>query len=163
MTVQILKETPQHLIIHTEDGRVDTVINDSYTKLKYGQYEGNRIFYKEFGDGIDIAETYDERIFNCTYNGETIQVRDTHSNELSDIITQESKLLYIELYKSIYFEKHKTELLDIISKSNKKGLRIPPGINAELGYIFLLQEQDTCQGELRHRAKDRRNICSRYI
>jgi len=39
-------------------------------------------------------------------------------------------------------EKHKTELLDIISKSNKKGLRIPPGINAELGYIFLLQEQD---------------------
>jgi hypothetical protein len=38
--------------------------------------------------------------------------------------------------------KHKTELLDIISKSNEKGLRIPPGINAELGYIFLLQEQD---------------------
>ncbi|MBC8321490.1 MAG: DUF4810 domain-containing protein [Bacteroidetes bacterium] len=39
-------------------------------------------------------------------------------------------------------DKHKTELLDIISKSNEKGLRIPPGINAELGYIFLLQEQN---------------------
>lgn len=38
-------------------------------------------------------------------------------------------------------EKHKTELQDIINKSNEKGLRIPPGINAELGYIFLLQEQ----------------------
>jgi len=36
---------------------------------------------------------------------------------------------------------HKTELLDIILKSNEKGLRIPPGINAELGYIYLLQEQ----------------------
>ena len=38
-------------------------------------------------------------------------------------------------------DKHKTELLEIISKSNEKGLRIPPGINAELGYIFFLQEQ----------------------
>ena len=121
MTIQILKETPQHLVIHTEDGRVDTVINDSYTKLKYGQYEGNRIFYKEFGDGIDIAETYDERIFNCTYNGETIQVRDTHSNELADIITQESKLLYIELYKRIYFDKHRTELLNDLMINSYNG------------------------------------------
>ena len=39
-------------------------------------------------------------------------------------------------------EKHKTELLDIISKSGKKGLRVPPGINAELGYIFMLQGQN---------------------
>ena len=38
-------------------------------------------------------------------------------------------------------DKHKTELLDIISKSNEKGLRIPPGVNAELGYIYFLQEQ----------------------
>ena len=38
-------------------------------------------------------------------------------------------------------DKHKIELLDIINKSNEKGLRIPPGINAELGYIYLLQEQ----------------------
>jgi hypothetical protein len=38
-------------------------------------------------------------------------------------------------------DKHKIELLEIIKKSNEKSLRVPPGINAELGYIFLLQEQ----------------------
>jgi len=34
---------------------------------------------------------------------------------------------------------HKTELLSIISKSEQKGLRVPPGVSAELGYILLLQ------------------------
>ena len=54
MTIQILRETDQHLVLHLEDGRVDTVINDDYTKLKYGKsYEGNRIFYK-FEDGIEF-------------------------------------------------------------------------------------------------------------
>jgi len=111
MTIQILKETEQHLVLHLNDGRVDTVINDKYSKLKYGQYQGNRIFYR-FEDGIEIAETYDERIFNCTYNGDTVQFRSKDSNKLCDIISQQSKLLYIELYKEIYFEKHRTELLN---------------------------------------------------
>ena len=112
MTIQILKETDQHLVLHLEDGRVDTVINDNYTKLKYGKsYEGNRIFYK-FEDGIEVAETFNERIFNCTFNGETIQFRDSQSNKLSEVIQKESKELYIELYKQIYFEKHRTELLN---------------------------------------------------
>lgn len=35
--------------------------------------------------------------------------------------------------------KHKECLLDIVQKSNEKGLRVPPGIYCELGYT-LLQE-----------------------
>lgn len=117
MTIQILKETPQHLVLHLEDGRVDTVINDEYSKLKYGQFEGNRIIFKEFGDGMEVVETFDDRIFNCSYanekgESEIIQFRDEYSNRLSDIIQKKSKLLYIELYKEIYFTKHKTELLN---------------------------------------------------
>ena len=111
MSIQILKETPQHLVLHLEDGRVDTVINDNYAKLKYGQYQGNRIFYK-FEDGIEIAETYDDRIFNCTFEGETLQIRDNHSSELAEVIKDQSRHNYIELYKKIYFEKHRTELLN---------------------------------------------------
>ena len=118
MTIQILKETPQHLVLHLEDGRVDTVINDEYSKLKYGQYEGNRIFYWKLNeDGVEIAETFDDRIFNCSCinkdgKSETIQIRDEYSNKLCDIIQKKSKQLYIELYKEIYFAKHKTDLLN---------------------------------------------------
>ena len=118
MTIQKLKETQQHLVLPLEDGRVDTVINDEYSKLKYGQYEGNRIFYWKLNeDGVEIAETFDDRIFNCSCinkdgKSETIQIRDEYSNKLCDIIQKKSKQLYIELYKEIYFAKHKTDLLN---------------------------------------------------
>ena len=35
------------------------------------------------------------------------------------------------------FDKHKKELEKIIKVSNRKSLRIAPGINAELGYMYL--------------------------
>ena len=38
-------------------------------------------------------------------------------------------------------DKHKIELLKIIEKSEKKDVRVPPGVNAELGYIFLIEGQ----------------------
>jgi len=126
MSIQILKETPQHLVIHLEDGRVDTVINDGYSKLKYGTYMGNRIMFNEFGDGFEITETYDDRIFNCNLENtegivQTIQFRDNHSNELAYIIQQKAKQEYIKLYKRIYFEKHKTELLDDLMINSYNG------------------------------------------
>ena len=38
-------------------------------------------------------------------------------------------------------DKHKIELLKIIEKSEKKDVRVPPGVNAELGYILLIEGQ----------------------
>ena len=38
--------------------------------------------------------------------------------------------------------KHKEELQSIISKSNEDGLRVPPGLNAELGYLLLLEGEN---------------------
>ena len=62
-----------HLVVYY-NGKIMTKINDQYNNLKYGKYEGNRIFYK-FNDEAEVQETYDDRIFNCTYKDETIQVR----------------------------------------------------------------------------------------
>jgi len=126
MSIQILKETPQHLVIHLEDGRVDTVINDGYSKLKYGTYKGNRIMFNEFGEGFEITETYDDRIFNCNLKNtegivQTIQFRDNHSNELAKVIEEKTKEQYVLLYKSIYFEKHKTELLNDLMVNSYDG------------------------------------------
>lgn len=38
---------------------------------------------------------------------------------------------------------HVAELEDIIETSNEKGLKVPPGIHAELGYIKARQGNDT--------------------
>ena len=62
-----------HLVVYY-NGKIMTKINDTYNNLKYGKYDGNRIFYK-FNDEAEVQETYDDRIFNCTYKEETMQVR----------------------------------------------------------------------------------------
>ena len=36
-------------------------------------------------------------------------------------------------------EKHKIELKTIVNKSDNLGLRTPPGVNAEYGYLLLLE------------------------
>ena len=37
------------------------------------------------------------------------------------------------------YDEHKNELLTILEESDKKGLRVPPGVCAELGYIYLIE------------------------
>ena len=96
-----------HLIVYY-NGKIMTKINDSYNNLKYGKYDGNRIFYK-FDDEAMIQETYDDRIFNCTYKGETMQVR--KSEKICESILDNSIDNYAVVFKETYYEIHKIELI----------------------------------------------------
>ena len=105
---KIISVREDHILVY-KDGTVQTKINDSYNKLKYGKYDGNRIFYK-FEDGILVQETYDDRIFNCQYSGMKIQIR--KADELCNVITCRDKTGFIELFKDCYYEDHREELLN---------------------------------------------------
>jgi len=103
-----------HLIVYY-NGKIMTKINDSYNNLKYGKYDGNRIFYK-FDDEAMIQETYDDRIFNCTYKGETMQVR--KSEKICESILDNSIDNYAVVFKETYYEIHKIELItDLVKRS----------------------------------------------
>ena len=103
-----------HLIVYY-DGKIMTKINDSYNNLKYGKYDGNRIFYK-FDDEAEIQETYDDRIFNCTYKGETMQVR--KSEDICKAIKNQNLDDYEIVFKETYYEIHKIELItDLVKRS----------------------------------------------
>ena len=113
-----------HLIVYFR-GMIMTKINDSYNQLKYGEFEGNRVEHK-FDDEATIQETYDDRIFNCFYKGETMQIR--KSEELCDLITDRSKDGYVKLFKLNYYEVHKTEILTkLVSDSYGERVRIRNG------------------------------------
>jgi hypothetical protein len=90
-----------------------TKINDSYNNLKYGKYDGNRIFYK-FDDEAEVQETYDDRIFNCTYKGETMQVR--KSEKICESINNANLDDYAIIFKETYYEIHKIELITSLVK-----------------------------------------------
>tara|TARA_Y100000310_G_scaffold14308_1_gene14506 strand:+ start:2173 stop:2838 length:666 start_codon:yes stop_codon:yes gene_type:complete len=103
-----------HLVVYY-NGKIMTKINDSYNQLKYGKYEGNRIFYK-FNDEAEVQETYDDRIFNCTYKDETMQVR--KSEDICRAINNDNLDDYAIVFKETYYEIHKIELItDLVKRS----------------------------------------------
>ena len=103
-----------HLIVYY-NGKIMTKINDSYNNLKYGKYDGNRIFYK-FNDEAEVQETYDDRIFNCIYKGETMQVR--KSENICEAINNDNLDDYALVFKETYYEIHKIELItDLVKRS----------------------------------------------
>ena len=97
-----------------------TKINDSYNQLKYGEFEGNRIAH-HFDDEAYIQETYDDRIFNCIYKGERMQIR--IADKLCDTIVGKNKEEYIILFKSCFYEAHKIEILTGLVKDSY-GVRV---------------------------------------
>ena len=103
-----------HLVVYF-DGKIMTKINDNYNNLKYGQYNGERIHY-EFNDEAKIDETYDDRIFNCTYKDETMQVR--KSEDICQAIMSENLDDYALVFKETYYEIHRIELItELIKRS----------------------------------------------
>lgn len=107
----LLAEREKQLII-LENDNVSTVIRDDYNELRYKEFGGNRIFYK-FADGMEVAETYDKRIFNCMYSGKTINVRD--GNKVAKAIKEHQKTgnseVFINTFKQEFYEENKREII----------------------------------------------------
>lgn len=92
-----------------EKGKIKTVINDKYTEIKLEQFDGNRIFF-EFGNGLKVQETYDERIFNCYKDDIVINIRD--GNKIAEFIADGNASGYEEYFKEHYYRQHRTEFLN---------------------------------------------------
>ena len=70
-----------------------------------------------------IDETYDDRIFNCTYKDETMQVR--KSEDICNAINNKNLDDYALVFKETYYEIHKIELItDLVKRSY--GERVKP-------------------------------------
>lgn len=69
----ILEERADLLVL-LAGGHVLTAPKTPYAELKYRHFVGNRILYR-FGDGMEVQETYNDGIFNCTYRQIHVQAR----------------------------------------------------------------------------------------
>jgi len=67
-------EDRSDLLVLLAGGQVVTAAKTPYAELKYRQFAGNRIVYR-FGDGMEVKETYNDGIFNCTYGSIHVQAR----------------------------------------------------------------------------------------
>ena len=139
-----------HLIVYY-DGKIMTKINDSYNNLKYGKYDGNRIFYK-FNDEAEVQETYDDRIFNCTYKEETMQVR--NSEDICKAINNDNLDDYEIVFKETYYEIHKIELItDLVKRSYGERVKLRNDDTFVIDDRFMVDDKATA-----HYSKRGKNV-----
>lgn len=103
-----------NVFIIEDKGKIKTLVKDSYTSYKINNCNGERIF-KDFGNGLKIQETYDDRIFNCYKNDEVINIRD--GNKIVEFIVDDNSAGYDSYFRQIYYQQHRTEFVDEVMKS----------------------------------------------
>ncbi len=124
MTVTFLDER-DGLYIIMRDNKVETITKDTYSLVKYKNYDGNRIFY-DFGNGSKVQETYDDGIFNCYLNEVVLNIRD--GKKICEFILDKNISGYEQYIKEHYIEQHRTELLDkIISTFDERVTKVKDG------------------------------------
>ena len=129
-----------HLIVYY-NGIIMTKINDSYNRLKYGEFMGNRVAH-HFDDEAHVQETYDDRIFNCFYKGERMQIR--IADKLCDTIVSKSKEEYIILFKTCFYEAHKIEILTgLVRDSYGDRVKMKPDNSFVIDDRFMVDEHGT--------------------
>ena len=118
----------KNVYIVEDKGKVKTILNDKYNEVKLEKFDGNRIFY-DFGDGLKVQETYDNRIFNC-YKGDVI-INIRNGVKIAEFIADGNKSGYAEYFTTHYYQQHRTEFLDQVIGSY--GERV---IKTNDGYII---------------------------
>lgn len=99
--------TPNKILVENKsiltvlvDGKMDTVPNTAYNKMKIGDYGGKRIFYP-FGEDKRVEETFDNGIFNC-YVGKEEPIQLRNGEQVANAITEHKEKGTITILKRIY-------------------------------------------------------------
>lgn len=121
----ILEKRKDQLVLRAGDGRVMTVPLTPYTELKYVHFAGNRISYR-FGDGMEVQETYNDGVFNCTYGGHQLQIRSR--DILAVTILKHMRCMGPSLYEALFREEyekhHQADLLKYMLAGYRDRVRV---------------------------------------
>lgn len=109
------------ILIVEKDGDIVTIPRTIFNELKWKYNNGDRLFYT-IDDRNYIKETYDEGIFNCCLNGETIQIRDKETiakliiskldiRGLTNHITDINDGNYDKIWRENYITENKAQIV----------------------------------------------------
>jgi hypothetical protein len=120
------------------NGKVQTVPLTPYTEVKYKHFNGNRIAYR-FNDEMEIQETYDDGIFNCSYKTAQMQIR--KRDAIAEAILQHYKWgsmsAYERLFLQEYADRNCIELLKFMLAGYRQRLRFEEKSNDDEEAIYI--------------------------
>ena len=111
----IIAKRDTHIIIRNKRDEYVHRPNDSYNILKYESFGGNRVMHT-FDNECKVEETYNERIFNCYYKEQLLQLR--NANEICEAIISKDNQLFIDLFKKNFYDLNKAQLLQGLVDNN---------------------------------------------
>ena len=111
----IIAKRDTHIVIRNKRDEYVHRPNDTYNIVKYGTFQANRIFHK-WNSECRVEETYNERIFNCYYKGQLLQLR--KANDICEAILSKDKEVFIDLFKKNYYDLNKAQLLQGLVDDN---------------------------------------------
>ena len=111
----IISERPNHIIIRNKRDEYVHRPNDSYNILKYESFGGNRVMHT-FDSECKVEESYNERIFNCYYKDQLLQLR--NANDICEAIISKDNQLFIDLFKKNFYDLNKAQLLQGLVDNN---------------------------------------------
>ncbi|AIC15181.1 hypothetical protein [Nitrososphaera viennensis] len=131
----ILEERKDMLVLIL-NGKVQTVPLTPYTEVKYKHFNGNRIAYR-FNEEMEVQETYDDGIFNCSYKTAQMQIR--KRDAIAEAILQHyrcgSTSTYERLFQLEYTDRNCIELLKFMLAGYRQRLRFEEKSNDEAIHI----------------------------
>jgi hypothetical protein len=129
-------EERKDMFVLIVNGKVQTVPLTPYTEVKYKHFNGNRIAYR-FNEEMEIQETYDDGIFNCSYKTAQIQIR--RRDAIAEAILRHYKCgsmsAYERLFLQEYADRNCIDLLKFMLAGYRQRLRFEEKSNDEAIYI----------------------------
>ena len=111
----IIAKRDTHIVIRNKRDEYVHRPNDSYNILKYESFGGNRVMHT-FDSECKVEETYNERIFNCYYKDQLLQLR--NANDICEAIISKDNQLFIDLFKKNFYDLNKAQLLQGLVDNN---------------------------------------------
>ena len=119
--MKVIDSNKNHLIVLDEYGKIKTIANSRYYKLKYDpayidkRDDTDRILHK-FRSKEMIQETYNEKIFNCMYKSMLVQSRQSEAETVCGFILDNDRIGYAkyigEKYQVVNCQKLLEQLLE---------------------------------------------------
>lgn len=120
----IILEERKDMLVLILNGKVQTVPLTPYTEVKYKHFNGSRISHR-FSEEMEVQETYDDGIFNCSYKTAQMQIR--KRDAIAEAILQhygcESTSAYESLFLQEYADRNCIDLLKFMLAGYRQRLR----------------------------------------
>ena len=132
----LLEERKDLFLVQTDDG-ITTLPKNPYFILKLSRFDGNRIFH-EFRGNARVEETYDDGIFNCFLDNESVQITD--SQGIAEAVLQKDYDLFKKLFTDWFTIEQQKEIIAVFLKQHA----------ARIKTVLIAGENNTAAGVSKH-------------